>query len=122
MAAFSGKKKGWGIPQGAPILFSFLLRRNSIYEARETLYPEIALVLPSRADGDSVPGNFFHQLVHICGRGPDELFTEHDRHLKIHLIGIYPLCWLSDDHLPADPACEGEGHHTGVDLLLCIKV
>ena len=53
-----------------------------IHETGKYLYPQVALVLPSRSDRNGVPRNVFQQLVAVGCRRSDKLLAERHRHLE----------------------------------------
>lgn len=101
---------------------SFLSSGYAVDKSRETFHFQIALVLPVRTNGNSMPCNFLQQLFTVRAGRSQELLAEHDRHFEIHLVGVNAVFRLTDNNLAANAACEVKRGQAGVNFLLRERV
>ena len=62
--------------------------------------------------------DFLQQLFTIRAGCSQILLAEHDRHLKVDLVGVNAVFRLTDNDFITDAACKVERGQTGVYLLL----
>ena len=90
-----------------------------VHKAGKSLYPQVALVLPSRSDGNGVPRYVLHQLVAVGILCSQIFFAKRHRHSEMDFVGVNALFRLTDNDFMADTACEVERGQAGVYLLFC---
>lgn len=94
------------------------LRGYAVDKPVKSLGTQIALVLPVRTNGNSMPCNFLQQLFTVRAGRSQELLAEHDRHFEIHLVDINAVFRLTGNDFITDAACEVKRGQTGIYLLL----
>lgn len=97
---------------------SFLSSGYAIDKPVKSLGTQVALVLPVRTNGNGMPRDFLQQLFTVRIGRSQELLAEHDRHLKVDLVGVNAVFRLTDNDLAANAACEVKRSQTGIYLLL----
>lgn len=101
---------------------SFLSSGYAVDKSRETFHFQIALVLPVRTNGNSMPCNFLQQLFTVRAGRSQELLAEHDRHFEIHLVDVNAVFRLTGNDFITDAACEVKRGQAGVNFLLRERV
>lgn len=93
------------------------LSGHPVHKAGEALYPKVALVLPSRPNGDGVPRYVVQQLIGVRFGRSDELPAQGNGHFEVDFVGVNAFFRLFDNNLLANPACEVENGQVGIDFL-----
>ena len=101
---------------------SFLSSGYAVDKSCETFHFQIALVLPVRTNGNSMPCNFLQQLFTVRAGRSQELLAEHDRHFEIDLVGVNAVFRLTGNDFITDAACKVERGQAGVYLLFRERV